>query len=161
MKKILSRLALLLVPFILYAGFFFYFEPYDYFGLKGGTVNEDSMLVRVKEYLDHPADCILLGDSRMAHFDIDEVSRLTGKRTANLAFGGASLNESIALFQTALEANPALETCYFEVSFYNLRRGDERNRTDAIKTLLKNPFAYFFNFNFNMDMLNEAQQRLR
>ena len=132
MKKILPRLALLLAPFVLYTGFFFLFEPYDYFGLKGGAVSEDSMLTRVKSYVNDPADVILLGDSRMAHFDMETVSGLVGEPVKNLAFGGASLNEVIDLFHLALEENPDLHTCYFEVSFYNLRVGDARNRTGAI-----------------------------
>lgn len=161
MKKLLVRFSLLALPFVLYAVFFFVFEPYDYFGLKGGAVSEDSMLTRVKSYLSDPADAILLGDSRMAHFDMDTVSELRGEKTANLAFGGASLNEQVDLFWLALEENPNLSTCYFEVSFYNLRQGDERNRTEAIRTVVKNPVAYLFNFNFTADMLEQVMYWLQ
>lgn len=161
MKKILPRLLLLAVPFLLYAAFFFALEPYDYFGLKGGAVSEDSMLTRVKSYLDDPADGVLLGDSRMAHFDMDLVEQVSGERFKNLAFGGASLNESVDLFQLALDQNPGLSTCYFEVSFYTLRTGDERNRTGAIRTVIENPFAYLFNFNFTADMLEQALYQLQ
>ena len=37
MKKLLPRLALLAAPFLVYFALFFAFEPYDYFGLKGGA----------------------------------------------------------------------------------------------------------------------------
>lgn len=161
MKKLLPRLALLLAPFALYAVFFFVFEPYDYFGLKGGAVSEDSMLTRVKSYLSAPENGILLGDSRMAHFDMELVDQVSGESFKNLSFGGASLNESLDLFDLALERNPSLSTCYFEVSFYTLRVGDARNRTGAIKTVVENPFAYLFNFNFNADMLEQASYQLR
>lgn len=161
MKKILLRLSILLLPFLLYAVFFFWFEPYDYFGLKGGAANEDSMLTRVKSYMSEPADAILLGDSRMAHFDMEQVESLTGKKVKNLSFGGASLNETIDLFNLALDENPNLNTCYFEVSFYSLRTGDARNRTGAIKTIIENPFAYLFNFNFTADMLEQVKYKLQ
>lgn len=161
MKKLLPKLALLALPFLLYAVLFFVFEPYDYFGFKGGAANEDSMLTRVKSYLAAPTDAVILGDSRMAHFDMALVDEVSGEPFKNLAFGGASLSESIDLFDLALQANPNLTTCYFEVSFYSLRTGDARNRTGAIKKVIENPFAYLFNFNFNADMLDELLARLR
>ena len=64
--------------------------------------------------------------------------------------------ESIDLFYLAAEENPNLDTCYFEVSFYTLRTGDDRNRMEHIRTLVENPLAYLFNFDCNADMLNEA-----
>ena len=102
MKKIIAVLALLCAPILVYFGVFLCFEPYDYFGLKGGAVQEDSYITRVRSYLNSPQDAILLGDSRMAHFDMAEVERLTGRPWANLAFGGASMAESIDLFYLCL-----------------------------------------------------------
>ena len=50
MKKIAAVLALLCAPVLVYFGVFLYFEPYDYFGLKGGAVQEDSYITRVRSY---------------------------------------------------------------------------------------------------------------
>lgn len=161
MKKIAAVLALLCAPVLVYFGVFLYFEPYDYFGLKGGAVQEDSYITRVRSYLNSPQNAILLGDSRMAHFDMEQVAQLTGRPWANLAFGGASMAESIDLFYLAAEENPNLDTCYFEVSFYTLRTGDDRNRMEHIRTLVENPLAYLFNFDCNADMLNELLLRLQ
>ena len=161
MKTIITRIALLALPFIIYTALFFYFEPYDYLGLKGGAVNEDSVITRVRSFLSDPKDNVIFGDSRMAHFDMDLVESTSGEEFSNLAFGGASLIESIDLFYLAKEANPDMKRCYFTVSFYNLREGDERNRTSAIKTVAENPLAYFFNFNYQVDMLSEASLRLQ
>lgn len=161
MKKILPRLALLAAPFLLYFAVFLAFEPYDYFGLKGGAASEDSVITRVRAYLAAPENAILLGDSRMAHFDPDAVAAASGRRWSNLAFGGASLNESIELFYLAAARNPGLEQCYFGVSFYTLRAGDARNRMSAIEAVVRNPAAYLLNFDYNADMLNELLLRLR
>ena len=139
MKKILPRLALLAAPFLVYFALFFAFEPYDYFGVKGGASSEDSVITRVRAYLSAPEDAIILGDSRMVHFDMNAVAEASGRGWSNLAFGGASLNESIDLFYLAAENNPSLNTCYFGVSFYTLRAGDSRNRMEAIGTVVKNP----------------------
>lgn len=161
MKKILPRIALLALPFVLYYAIFLLFEPYDYFGLKGGAVNEDSVITRVRAYLSAPESAVILGDSRMAHFDPAAVETASGRRWSNLAFGGASLGESIDLFYMAAENNPALDTCYFGVSFYTLRAGDDRSRTGAIETVATNPAAYLLNFDYNADMLNELLLRLQ
>lgn len=160
MKKLLVRLFCLALPFLCYFGAFLYFEPYDYFGLKGGAVSEDSYITRIRSFLNQPQDSIILGDSRMAHFDMDLVQQASGVPWSNLAFGGASMNESLDLFYLAAEKT-TLKRCVFEVSFYTLREGDARNRMQAITTVVENPFAYLTNFNTNIDMLNEAAQRLQ
>ena len=59
MKKILPRLALLAAPFLVYFALFFAFEPYDYFGVKGGASSEDSVITRVRAYLSAPEDAII------------------------------------------------------------------------------------------------------
>ena len=87
MKKILPRLALLAAPFLVYFALFFAFEPYDYFGVKGGASSEDSVITRVRAYLSAPEDAIILGDSRMAHFDMNAVAEASGRGWSNLAFG--------------------------------------------------------------------------
>ena len=161
MKKILPRLLLVALPFLLYFALFFAFEPYDYFGLKGGAAQEDSVITRVRSYLSAPENAIILGDSRMAHFDMDAVESASGRAFSNLAFGGASLGESIDLFYLAAQNNPNLDACYFGVSFYTLREGDTRNRMQAIEKVATNPAAYMLNFNYNVDMLGELSQRLR
>ena len=95
MKKILPRLALLAAPFLVYFALFF--------AVKGGASSEDSVITRVRAYLSAPEDAIILGDSRMAHFDMNAVAEASGRGWSNLAFGGASLNESIDLFYLAAE----------------------------------------------------------
>ncbi|MFQ8831966.1 MAG: hypothetical protein ACLR7U_03125, partial [Ruthenibacterium lactatiformans] len=133
---------------------------YDYFGVKGGASSEDSVITRVRAYLSAPEDAIILGDSRMAHFDMNAVAEASGRGWSNLAFGGASLNESIDLFYLAAENNPSLNTCYFGVSFYTLRAGDSRNRMEAIGTVVKTR-CYMLNFDYNADMLGELLLRLQ
>ena len=89
MKKILPRLALLAAPFLVYFALFFAFEPYDYFGVKGGASSEDSVITRVRAYLSAPEDAIILGDSRMAHFDMALVDEVSGLSWANVSYGAA------------------------------------------------------------------------
>ena len=95
-KSILKKLALLLIPVYLWFAFFVAFEPNNYFGLKSGT-SSSQPVARVRAYEQEPGTRLMIGDSRLAHFDLDLVEELTGTRWQNLAFGGASLKESIDL----------------------------------------------------------------
>lgn len=161
MKKFLLRLAALALPFVLYFGLFVAFDPADYFGVNGASTAGNSVVTRVKRFVENPQDAIILGDSRMAHFDMDLVAQVTGRAWSNLAFGGASMNESVDLFWLAVQQNPGIDTVVFEASFYTLRQGDTRNRTDAILTAVNNPVAYLFNFNYNVDMLQNVLENVR
>ena len=159
MAKLCKKLLLILLPVAAYFAMFIYFEPYNYFGLKkGGT--EDSAIVRVRNFTKDPSDVILVGDSRMAHFDMDEVERLVGEKVGQLAFGGASFNESMDLIEYALETNPDIHTVYVGVSFYTLNESYYKDRMSRIKTIAANPFAYMLNFNYNIEMLNEIKYAL-
>lgn len=161
MKKFLVRLAALALPFVLYFGLFIAFDPADYFGLNGAVTADNSVVTRVKRFVEDPQNAVILGDSRMAHFDMDLVAQITGRPWSNLAFGGASMNESVDLFWLAAAQNPDIDTVVFEASFYTLRQGDTRNRTDAILTAVENPVAYLFNFNYNVDMLQNILENVK
>ena len=157
MTKLLKKLALVMLPVVIYFAIFIYFEPYNYFGLKHNEYVSDSAIVRVRNFLADPADVIILGDSRMAHFDIDLVEGIVGEDVGQLAFGGASINESMDLLEYALKTNPDIHTIYFGASFYTLNRNYYKDRMSQIETIATNPLAYMLNFNYNMEMLNEIR----
>lgn len=146
-----------MLPVVIYFAIFIYFEPYNYFGLKHNEYVSDSAIVRVRNFLANPADVIILGDSRMAHFDIDLVESIVGEDVGQLAFGGASINESMDLLEYALKTNPDIHTIYFGASFYTLNRNYYKDRMSQIETIATNPLAYMLNFNYNMEMLNEIR----
>ena len=157
MTKLLKKLALVMLPVVIYFAIFIYFEPYNYFGLKHNEYVSDSAIVRVRNFLADHADVIILGDSRMAHFDIDLVESIVGEDVGQLAFGGASINESMDLLEYALKTNPDIHTIYFGASFYTLNRNYYKDRMSQIETIATNPLAYMLNFNYNMEMLNEIR----
>ncbi|MBR6608663.1 MAG: hypothetical protein IKK99_00430 [Oscillospiraceae bacterium] len=161
MTKLLKKLALVMLPVVIYFAIFIYFEPYNYFGLKHNEYVSDSAIVRVRNFLRDPADVIILGDSRMAHFDIDLVESIVGEDVGQLAFGGASINESMDLLEYALKTNPDIHTVYFGASFYTLNRNYYKDRMSQIETIATNPLAYMLNFNYNMEMLNEIRYFIR
>ena len=114
-------------------------------------------MYRVREFNKQPSDVIILGDSKMAHFDMDLVESLVGEKVGQLSFGGASFNESMDLLEYAIEKNPDVHTVYFAASFYTLNESYYKDRMSSIETTATNPFAYMLNFNYNIEMLNEIK----
>ncbi len=157
MSKLIKKLALVLVPVVIYFAIFIYFEPYNYFGLKNSEYSGDSRMYRVREYNKNPRDVIILGDSKLAHFDMEKVEEYVGEEVGQLSFGGASFNESMDLLEYAMDKNPDLHTVYFGASFYTLNVSYYKDRMSSIETTATNPFAYMLNFNYNVEMLNEIK----
>ena len=158
---LLAKLALFLAPILLYFIVFVIFEPYNYFGLQNNATESDQVIYRVRQFVNAPQDAIILGDSRMAHMDMEQVEALTGRKFSNLAFGGAAENEMIDLCEFALERNPNIDTVYLEVSFYTLNARYDKNRVSNIETIVTNPLAYLFNFDYNLEMLNRIRLHLQ
>lgn len=163
MKKLYVKLVALFLPIALYIGMFVVFEPYNYFGLKESTTtdkDDDSIIGRILAFNEQQPESLILGDSRMAHFDLDYITELTGEEYGTLAFGGAAMNETIDLFWYAVEKDPNLKRVVIGVSFYHLNKGYYKNRMSQIEELLSNPLAYTFNFNYNVEMLNNLRYAL-
>ncbi len=158
---LLIKLLLFALPILLYFIVFIIFEPYNYFGLQNNATESDQVIYRVRQFVNDPQDAIILGDSRMAHMDMAQVEALTGRKFSNLAFGGAAENEMIDLCEFALERNPDIDTVYLEVTFYTLNSRYDKNRVANIETIVTNPLAYLFNFDYNLEMLNRIRLHLQ
>lgn len=160
MRRILPKLALALLPFALYFAVFIAFEPNNYFGLRrGGSTN--SPIARIRAFEAAPENVVILGDSRMAHFDMELVRQAAGRGVSNVAYGGAGLEESIDEFYYLYSQNPDIDTVVFGLSFYTLNTAYRPvNRMSTVETQLKNPAAYVFNLEYNINMLTVLAERV-
>lgn len=151
--KFFGKLALALLPVAAWLCFFIAFEPNDYFGLRGeGSLN--APVSRIRAYENDMTDNVILGDSRMAHFDMELVDEVSGEAWSNVSYGGASLDESIDEFYYLYELNPDIQNVVFGVSFYTLNNNYRTvNRMATVKTQLENPAAYLFNLEYNINAL--------
>ncbi len=147
--------AFALLPAI-YVGTVALVDPFGFFGFSR-TLAEPVVRTRVakainptllslSEFRRRPAPNVLLGDSRMASLRADAVSRQMGKPVANLAYGGASMQEMIDSFWFATRFTK-LESVTFGLTLdayndYNILR-----RTDAMESMISNPLLYFTNRN--------------
>ena len=166
MKQIAKKLALLAIPLVLYIAFFVAFEPNNYFGLRSGAAST-APIARVRAFDAGPGTCLVLGDSRLAHFDMELAETASGKQWQNLAFGGASLRETLDLAEYALERQPQLKELVIGLSFYTLNESYDTDRMSALQDTLRNPAAYLLNLEYNVNTLTSftnwtvwARQRL-
>ena len=160
MKNILKKLALLCIPVLVWFAFFAAFEPNNYFGLKASATSSQPV-ARVRAYQQEPGTNLILGDSRLAHFDMDTVAAVSGKQWQNLAFGGASLKETLDLADYVLDSGNAVDSLLVEVSFYTLNAGYNTDRFQALEETLNNPLAYCLNLEYNVNALTVAMDTLK
>ncbi len=153
MKKLLRNTALLMLPILCYYIIFLAFEPNNYFGLRQVTPT-GAVFGSLRAYEKNPTEGILLGDSRLANIeDMGVLSDVTGREYTNLAFGGASLQESLDELDYLLHRYPEIEDVVFELSFYTLNEGHDANRFDFIELALYNPFVYMTNLSYNLEAM--------
>ena len=117
MKNILKKLALLAIPVLLWLAFFIAFEPNNYFGLKASATSSQPV-ARVRAYQQDPGTNLILGDSRLAHFDMGLVDCLFGQSWTTLALGGASLIETPYFASYLLDSCLVTAPHLAVVSFY-------------------------------------------
>lgn len=159
MKHILKRLAVLMMPVYVWFAFFVAFEPNNYFGLKAGT-GSSQPVARVRTYQKQPGRNLILGDSRLAHFDEAFIAGVCGEEWQNLAFGGASLRETLDLAQYILDSGNPVDHMILGVSFYVMNAGYDTDRFAALEETLQNPIAYCLNLEYNVNALTGLQNWL-
>ena len=152
MKHILRRAAPLFLPVLVWLAFFIAFEPNNYFGLRPQT-SSTQPVARVRQYQADPGRNLILGDSRLAHIDMDQAAQVSGKQWQNLAFGGASLKETLDLADYILDSGNPVDELVLSVSFYTLNQNYNTDRFQQLETTLENPVAYCLNLEYNVNAL--------
>jgi hypothetical protein len=118
-------------------------EPYNYFGLKvdRADYNWAMPLSRIREFMRHPSENIILGDSRMNHFDLDYIENMTGERYSNLASGGQALNLSRELYDWAKQ-RVEIKKLLINDSFWQTRANTNSPSAESVFLVAKSPLLY-------------------
>lgn len=160
MKNILKKLALLAIPVLVWLAVFIAFEPNNYFGLKS-SAGSSQPVARVRAYQQHPGTHLILGDSRLAHFDMDLVAEVSGQTWQNLSFGGASLKETLDLADYLLASGNEVDTLLIGLSFYTLNESYNTDRFATLEETLNNPLAYCLNLEYNVNALTVLMDTIK
>lgn len=142
MKRFLGKLALAIIPLLVFAGIFMIYEPYNYWGLKPEKTGNWTMpLARVRAFLRQPSENIILGDSRMNHFDLDYVESLTGQQYANLSTGGQSPSLTRSMYDWARE-RVQVQRIVMDGSFYQFRLRNQSPSALPVFYIAEHPLIY-------------------
>ncbi|MGD9560307.1 MAG: hypothetical protein AB7V55_06860, partial [Oscillospiraceae bacterium] len=150
MKKLLRGIALVLLPIAVYYGVFLGFT--GAVGLNN-AIPGASAIEAIGRYRKNPTAGVIIGDSRLAHFNMAQVQATAQVPFTNLAFGGASLAESLDEAEWLLARYPEIDTVVFGLSFYTLNEGYDLGRFETVEKALYNPFATLTNLSFNLELL--------
>ncbi len=165
-KKLLRKTALFAVPLLLYGLVIVAVDPYDFFGVSRLVPDADKQeisfrlhypLWKLLHYRNDPLPNILLGDSRMMGIAPDSVAAATGEPWANLAYGGASLEEILRSFRFAAERAELRRVC-IGVNFNLYSATNAKDRISEVEAILANPLLYFSDINV-LDATGKLLQR--
>lgn len=151
MGKLLRGIAILLLPIALYFCVFIAFEPNNYFGLRAAPLRGDDIIAKMRGFETAPKSGVIVGDSRVAKVETALLEEAYGVEFANLAYGGASLTETLDMIEWVCERNPETKEILLGLSFYTLNAGYAHDR--MITLAVKNPFVYMTNLTYNINML--------
>lgn len=114
------------------------------FNLKKKIISHkvDDRLYKMLEYPKNPATNILLGDSRIAKLNINEINKYDKNKYYNFAYRGASLDEVWDTFWYA-DARCKLDSVYIGINFSAWSKNHRNSGTREAVTLIKTPFAYY------------------
>ncbi len=158
-RTFVKRIAAIAAPFALIFGAVVVVDPYAYFGwshivpddLKrknlyhdGRTMPFSILLWTLIEFQRNPQDHILLGDSRLAYFDMDHLQEVSGKRYYNLGVPGGNTATIADLF--AFASNKIqLKDVVVQISFRGMNTGFDWDLYSEPRLLLEQPFLYLTN----------------
>jgi hypothetical protein len=151
LRAIWIRLCLFFAPALLIIGIPVYLiDPYGLFSQVPVAADRqrldaaegvNQVLLGIVSYAKHPTRNILLGDSQMNHFKVEQIEALTDGQYTNLSYGGGTLGEAIATFWYAA-GTASLQKVYFGMSYYSFT-DNSLDRVGAAVRIVKDPLMYF------------------
>lgn len=159
MKKIILKMIVVLLPLWVYLLVFVKYEQHNYYGLKEDkwTYDWSKPLARVREYLRNPSENVILGDSRMNHFDLDLIEELTGDKYVDLSTGGQGVNLTYELFLWANSKQP-IKNLVVDASFYQVIEGNCSESAEEILYIAEHPLEYPFKWFYVKEAWTRAVQ---
>ncbi len=147
MGKLLKKIALFIIPFIVVFALFLAFDPYNYFGQGSKISYMSKPLSTMRELVREQSENIILGDSHMANFNVGYIEEISGERYTMLAFGGGTMPENIDEFWYAAE-HTTLKKVVFGVEFYNMNTNHGARRFVQIIPKIQQPLKFLGDYSY-------------
>lgn len=147
MKKLYLRVALLLIPVLLYCAIFFANDPYGYFKHSNVPESTSTLTGKMLDYRNGQYNAIIIGDSRIVGYDVSELSTATGYQYVNMSYGGCMTEEMVQLLTWCIENQTVpIQKIIVVTSFYNMNQMIQQDRVTSTKKIIENPLTYAFSF---------------
>lgn len=170
-RRIIFRILLLGIPFLLAASFIAVIDPFNYLGIsklipdeaKKDIANQfNPCFWKMNQFDKKPIENVLLGDSKMAPFSVEEIKKVSGEDYANLGYGGGSLKEIGDSFWH-ISKRIKLKKVYLSVSLDKYNDYEITDRLKFYTANAENPALYFLNqsvwesayYNVKVNLMNE------
>ena len=175
MKRFLNKLLILAIPFCIIMVFFILIDPYNYFSQSNFIDNQykitsinrsvksmprGNMLWKIIEYKRHPAENVIIGDSRAFDIDTRIIDSITGEEYYNLAVPGGNYNSLVESFWYVTDNNSDLKKVYLQVGFHNYNLSRDNNLFKEANQVRKNPIYFIFEFKYTCDAYYTLQHYL-
>ena len=145
MRKLYLWVLAILAPVAVYCAVFFANDPYNYFGFAGKKADTSDLIGKMLDFCNHEYDIIVIGDSRLAYYDMSEWSERSGLRYANMAYGGAIPQEMVHLLRWCLENRTCpIQEIVLDTGFYHMNELLQRDRVASVERIIQNPAMYAF-----------------
>jgi hypothetical protein len=155
MKKLISKLILLLIPFLIISLFILILDPYNYYefsknadrDLKSSiSIPLNEPLWKLIDYDKKQFENILIGDSRMGSLNEEEISLISKHKYYNLSFSAANCNEIISVLDYIIDKYK-LSNIFVGLNLDQYNQANNRDRVEGVIKITGNPFLYFVNTN--------------
>ncbi len=152
-RRLLKRMALFSVPFVVYVLLIFAVDPFNFLtsssfvsdDVKRSTAFQLNPCVwKMAEFDKVPKDKILLGDSRMQSLKSEDVKAVANEDFYNFAYGGGTLREVIDTFYFASKRTE-LKKAIIGINLDTYNDYNITERTKLYPSFKENPTLYFVN----------------
>ena len=146
MRKLYLWVFAVMAPVLIYILVFFMNDPYNYFGISKENGDNSPLIAKMIDFRNNDYEAVIIGDSRIAHYDVGELSEQTGLNYVNMAYGGCMTEEMVNLLQWCIDNDESnsLKEITIITSFYNMNTLLQQNRVNSTEKNIKSPLTYAF-----------------
>jgi hypothetical protein len=152
MNKFISRSVIYFAPLLFWAVIVYLIDPFNYWNISrlvDNTIKEENslklnpLLYRTAQYVNHPSENILVGDSRTEILSIREICEVSNIEYAKFTTNATKLNEMIDLVYLASQ-NCQLRRVAIGINFNMFNKYAYADRVTHVKRIMNNPLLYIY-----------------
>ncbi len=140
------------IPFLLWIIAAITIDPFDYFDLShvipepikvANAASLNEMLFNMMKEVHHPSENLIIGDSRVENFSLDQIKAITGLNYHRLSSNALKLNEAVDLFWFA-NKQKRVSHVVFGLNFNQYNEYAFADRAHSVEAVIRNPLLYVF-----------------